>query len=399
MTTMREAVVLAGGEGTRLRPLTKNRPKPMLPVANRPVIEYVLDALVDAQVRRAVIVVGHKGDRIQDHLGNSYRELDVAYVHQKAQLGSGHALLRARDIVEPPVLAVNGDNVVDDRIIRETIEQFETSACSACVAVAPSDSPEEYGAVLTENGTVATIIEHPADAAGYRVNAGVYAFGEDIFDALDRTETRAGELYVTDALANLPGETLAADVSGVWLDPSYPWDVLTTTEQLLSSHRDIIADPAAFEDGVLVDPAATIHETAVVEPPAIVGPDCEIGSGAVVRANTCLGQNVAVGPHSVTERSIVGSDARVGAGVVLRDSLVGTGVRLEDGAVASGGQTDVITNDRIYRDRRLGAVLGDRVTVGSNATLESGVMVGPGATIGPGVTARGQISAGTEVVN
>lgn len=399
MTEIIEAVVLAGGEGTRLRPLTKNRPKPMLPVANRPVIEYVLDALVDAGLRRAVIVVGHKGDRIQDHLGNGYRQIDISYVHQKAQLGSGHALQRARDVVEPPILVVNGDNVVDQRMIRETVEQFARSACAACVAVAPSDSPEEYGAVLTENGTVATIIEHPADAAGYRINAGVYAFDEGIFQALDRTDTRAGELYVTDALGDLPGKTLAADVSGVWLDPSYPWDVLTTTEQLLSNHRDLIADPTAFDGGVLVDPAATVHESAIVEPPAIVGPDCEIGSGAVVRANTCIGQNTAVGPYSVTERSIVGPDARVGAGVVLRDSLIGAGTHLEDGVIASGGPADVVANNHVYRDRRLGAVLGDRVTVGSNVTLEAGVTIGSGASVGPGVTASGIIDDGTEVVN
>lgn len=399
MNGISEAVVLAGGEGTRLRPLTKNRPKPMLPVANRPVIEYVLDALATADVERAVIVVGHKGDRIQDHLGESYRGLALSYVHQKVQLGSGHALQQARGAIGSPFLVANGDNVIDAGMIRGTIEHFLGSDCAACVAVAPSDTPEEYGAVLTDNGTVATIIEHPADAAGYRINAGVYAFTEDIFAALDRTDTRAGELYVTDALVDLPGEVLAADVSGVWLDPSYPWDLLSITEQLLASHRELIADPAAFDDGVLIDEAATIHDSAVVEAPAIVGPDCEVGSGAIVRANTCLGQNVAVGPSSVIERTIVGPDARVGASAVLRDCLVGSGARCDDGVVASGGPADVAVNDRLFRDQRLGAVLGDRARVGANATLEAGVMVGPAASVGPGVTAGGEIAEGTEVVH
>lgn len=399
MNGLSEAVVLAGGEGTRLRPLTRNRPKPMLPVANRPVVEYVLDALAHADVERAVVVVGHRGDRIRDHLGETYRGLELAYVHQKAQLGSGHALQQARGTVDSPFLVVNGDNVVDAGMICGTVEHFLGSDAAACVAVAPSDTPEEYGAVLTVNGTVETIIEHPADAAGYRINAGVYAFTDDIFEALERTDTRAGELYVTDALVDLPGEVLAADVSGVWLDPSYPWDLLSITEQMLSSHRELIADPATFADGVLIDEAATVHDSAVVEAPAVVGPDCEVGTGAVVRANTCLGQNAAVGPYSVVERSIVGPDARVGANAVLRDCLIGSGARLDDGVVAPGGPADVAVNDRVFRGKRLGAVVGDRATVGANATLEPGVMVGPGSSVGPGVTAGGEIPEDTEVVH
>lgn len=399
MNGLSEAVVLAGGEGTRLRPLTRNRPKPMVPAANRPVIEYVLDALASADVERAVVVVGYRGDRIQDHLGESYRGLTLSYVQQKAQLGSGHALQQAREAVESPFLVVNGDNVVDTRMIRGTVEHFQASDAEACVAVAPSDTPEEYGAVLTENGTVATIIEHPADAAGYRINAGVYAFTNEIFDALERTDTRAGELYVTDALVDLPGEVLAADVTGVWLDPSYPWDLLSVSEQLLSKHRELIADPEAFDDGVLIDDAATVHDSAVVEAPAIVGPDSEVGTGAVVRAHTCLGQNAVIGPYSVVERSIVGPDARVGANAVLRDCLVGSGAKLDDGVVASGGPADVTVNDQVFREKRLGAVVGDRATVGANATLEPGVMVGPAASVGAGVTAGGEIPEGTEVVH
>lgn len=391
-----EAVVLAGGEGTRLRPLTKHQPKPMLPVANRPVLEYVFDALVGAGIERAVVVVGHKGDRIRDRFENSYRGLELDYVRQKVQLGSGHALLQARDHVADEFVVVNGDNVIDARMVRGTMDHFRDSECAASVAVAPSDTPEEYGAVLTENGTVTTIIEHPSDSAGYRINAGVYMFTSDIFAALDRTETRAGELYITDALVDLPGEVFAADVNGVWFDPSYPWDVLSVTEKLLSAHPELVADE--FEEGVLIDDSAYVHDTAVVEAPAVVGPDCEVGAGAVIRAGTCLGQNTRVGPNSVIERSIVASDARLGAGVVLRDCLVGSGTRIDDGVVAPGGRVDLLVNDRVHRDQRLGGVVADRAVVGANATLQPGVRVGPGSKLGPGVTVDGQIADEVEVM-
>lgn len=391
-----EAVVLAGGEGTRLRPLTKHQPKPMLPVANRPVLEYVLDALVDAGVDRAVVVVGHKGDRIRDRFENAYRGLELEYVRQKVQLGSGHALLEARERVGDEFLVVNGDNVIDARMVRGTLDHFRESDCAASVSVAPSDTPEEYGAVLTENGTVTTIIEHPSDSAGYRINAGVYAFTSEIFDALDRTETRAGELYVTDALNDLSGEVLAADVNGVWFDPSYPWDVLTVTEKLLSAHPELVDD--RFEDGVLIDDSAYVHEAAIVEAPAVIGAACEIGAGAVIRSGTCLGQNTRVGANSVVERSIVASDTRLGSGVVLRDCLVGSGTHIDDGVVAPGGRVDLVVNDRIHRDKRLGGVVADRAVVGANATLQPGVRVGPGSKLGPGVTVDGQIADEVEVM-
>lgn len=397
MMTEYQAVVLAGGEGTRLRPLTKYQPKPMLPVANRPVLEYVFDALLDAGLTNAVVVVGYGDDRVRERFGNSYRGLELTYVPQKVQLGSGHALLQAREHVGSKLLVVNGDNIVDAAVVEKTVEQFEASDAAASVAVASSDTPEEYGAVFTENGTITTIIEHPSDAAGYRINAGVYMFTDAIFDALDRTETRDGELYITDALADLPGKVLAAEVPGVWFDPSYPWDILSVTETLLSAHTELVADE--FTDTVLVDDSAHVHETATIEGPAVVGPDCELGAGSVISAGTCLGQNTRVETNSVIERSTIGPDARIGANAVLRDCLVGTGATVGDGVVAPSGQVDVLVNDRMHRNKRLGSIIADRANVGANATLEPGVRIGPSATIGVGITARGEIAEDAEVVS
>lgn len=394
--TNQQAVILAGGEGTRLRPLTKHQPKPMLPIANRPVLTYVLDALVDGGVDHAVIVVGHRGDRIQDWFENKYRGVELSYVHQRVQLGSGHALLEARDHVDGEFVVVNGDNLIDGAMVRGTVERFEATDCAASIAVAPSDTPEEYGAVLTENGTVTTIIENPAESAGYRINAGVYMFTDAIFDALDRTETRAGELYVTDALVDLPGPVSAAEASGVWLDPSYPWDVLSVTETLLSSHTELVDN--SFTGDALVDDSAHVHETAVIEGPSVVGPDCEVGPGAVIRKGTCLGQNVRVGVNSVIDHSVVAADARIGAGTTLRDCLVGPSANISDGVIAPGGRVDILVNDRVHRNRRLGGVIADRATIGGNVTLEPGVRIDPGVRVNAGATADGWIGDGSEVM-
>jgi glucose-1-phosphate thymidylyltransferase len=111
-------VVLAAGEGTRLRPLTHNRPKPMLPAANRPILEHVLETLVEAGVTELVLVVGYKRDRVQEHFGPTFQDIPIRYVVQEKQLGSGHALLQAREAVDEPMLVVNGDRVIEPEMVR-----------------------------------------------------------------------------------------------------------------------------------------------------------------------------------------------------------------------------------------------------------------------------------------
>src|SRR6056297_875981 len=140
------AVVLAAGEGTRLRPLTRNRPKPMLPAANRPILEHVFDALVEAGIEKLVVVVGYKRDRVQDHFGPTYRGVPISYVSQTKQLGSGHALLQARSVVDGPVLVMNGDRLVD----AATIEEVDTSYAetgNTSIAVLERQDTSRYGAV------------------------------------------------------------------------------------------------------------------------------------------------------------------------------------------------------------------------------------------------------------
>ncbi|WP_318570776.1 sugar phosphate nucleotidyltransferase [Salinigranum marinum] len=368
-----EAVVLAAGEGRRLRPLTKYQPKPMLPVANRPVVEYVVDALVAAGVERIVCVVGHRADRIQTHLTKRYPDLDLAFVRQERRLGSGHALLAAAAHVGERFLVVNGDNVVDADTVRATIARGVETDAVATVAVAHSETPEAYGVVVVDHGRIADIDEHPTESDTYLVNAGVYVFDRSVFAALDRTPRWGDELRLTDALDHLDGPVTSVLVGEGWLDPSNPWQLLTVTEALLA------------RDGTnSVHASARIHPTAVVEGHVVVGPDCELGPGAVVRGGTCLQENVHVGPNAVVERSVLLTDARVGAGAVVRDSVVGPGVQLGDGVVSPGGLVDVRLGGTLHANRRLGSVVADRAVIGPNVTLEPGSQVDADATVRAG---------------
>lgn len=388
MTAPTSAVVLAAGEGSRLRPLTEYQPKPMLPVANRPIIEYVVDALRNVDITNIVVVVGHQRRRLQDHLNRRYPELELTYIHQHHQLGSGDALKQAAGEVSGEFVVVNGDNIIDAEMITGTIERYQRADVAAAVAVGQSDRSSEYGTVCLENGRVTTILERRSDDEQGRINVGVYVFDEEIFDALDRTSMNDGELSLTDAIPHLSGTVAPAVPDGVWFDPAYPWDLLSICERLQSAHPELVA---GSEGKPLIDETARIHETAVVSDDTMIGPGCEIAAGAVLRNGACLQSDVRVGANTVINRSQIGADSRIGANAVVRDTVVGAEVSVGEAAAAPGGAADFAVNEQIYRNKQLGSVVSDRATIGANVTLTPGTRIGPDVTVRPGSTVSGSL--------
>lgn len=393
--TVSTGIVLAAGEGTRLRPLTSTRPKPMLPVANRPILDYVLDALVDAGITDLVLVVGYKRDRVQDHVGSTYRDVPVTYVHQAKQLGSGHALLQAREAVDGPFLTVNGDRVIDPQTVEDVLDSFDDTPTMA-VREHPNANEYPNGAVRLDGDRVVELVEQP-DGPYRLINAGVYAFPAGWFDRLAVTERRDGDLYLPDAIVELAAErgVVGVRTEGLWVDITYPWDLLYATRQLLGAGR---VDEQPQEAGVYVHETARVHEDATLQRPVVVGPDAEIAAGVVVGPDTAIGRNVTVEANATIERSLVGADTRVGPGTILRDCVTGMAGELGAGVVVPGGETDVRIGTDIHEGERLGAVVGDRVTLGGGSTLDPGTLLGVGASVGVGAVARGHVAAGAEVV-
>jgi len=390
------AVVLAAGEGIRLRPLTANRPKPMLPAATRPILEHVLNALIDAGVDDIHLVVGYQANRVRSHFGPTYREVPITYHTQRNQLGSGHALLQARDGPEGSFLLVNGDQIVDHRIVEAVGDSHGDAATMAVV-----EGPEAvaYGAVSLDDDEITELVEQPASGEFRLFNAGVYAFTQRIFETLETLSVERGELPLSEAIQALIADE-SHTVGGIrtdhfWMDATHPWDLLSLSRELLSRGW---VDPPATEADTYVAESARVHPAATLVGPVVVDSDAVIEAGAVVGPYAAIGASSTIGSGSVCSDVVVDTDTVIGPNTTAIELIVGQGCEIGAALTAGGGPADVVLDEQVYSDVDLGGVIADRVDVGGGATLEPGALIGPGATVGDGVVVRGRVDAGSEVV-
>ncbi|WP_129112726.1 sugar phosphate nucleotidyltransferase [Halegenticoccus tardaugens] len=409
---IQSAVVLAAGEGTRLRPLTKHRPKPMLPAANRPILEYVLDALVDAGIEDLHLVVGYKRDRVQNHFGASYRDRRITYHVQRKQLGSGHALLQALPALDADFLVVNGDQIVRREMVT-AVREAHTVEDVATLAVIESEQAPNYGAVQMSDDRIVEFVEKPQSDTYHLLNAGVYVFAPSFAAEIEATPRHHGELSLADAIAELVADDSPVRgvlTDGIWEDATYPWDLLSLARELLNrglvegSDGDAASDggAAASTDadalpGVYVDETATVHPDATLRPPVIVGPDAVVGPTAVAGPNTALGRNATVEAGAVVRDSVVDADARVGPNATLVDCVTGQSAQIGPGTTIPGGVADVRIGTRVHEGCQLGAVVADRARIDGGATVEPGSLVGPNARVRTGAHASGTVAENAEV--
>ncbi|TKX72453.1 sugar phosphate nucleotidyltransferase [Halorubrum sp. GN11GM_10-3_MGM] len=392
------AVVLAGGEGQRLRPLTRNRPKPMLPAANRPIIEYVLDAIIEAGISDIHLVVGYKRQRVQSHFGPTYQNADLTYHTQEKQLGSGHALLQARDEIDEPFVAINGDQIADPALITDVLDAHDRNEPAATLSVVDSGKAAQYGVVTLEAGHVTHLREQPRDDSTGALNAGIYAFTPGIFEVLDTLPRPSGMLSLTAAISHLAEETeqtvQGVKSDGFWIDATFPWDLLAVARQVYT--MEWINEPAV-DSHVWVAESATVHPSATLKGPVVVGPDAEIGAGAVVGPAATIGGNATVGANAVLTNALIDDGSRVGANATVVDAIFGQDVVFGPNSVIAGGEHDVRIDTQVYPNHELGAVIADRSQLGGGTTVCGGVLIGSGVQVQDGERIETNVADGVEL--
>jgi glucose-1-phosphate thymidylyltransferase len=376
-------IVLAAGPGSRLWPLTKARPKPMVPVAGRPIVEWCLDSLASAGLEQATVVVGHKASTIQAHLQDgSELGLDLTYVHQDQQLGSGHALATALEAEGLPeaALVVGADNVIEPRLVEALVDEGPDA-----IGVTKSEAPSRYGVVTRDGDRVADLTEKPLVEGEALISTGSYLLDRRTLDAVPRL-VEEGTTDLPEILASLieEGHAIEASVtSGQWHDAVYPWDLVSLTEHLFR-----LRDPA-------ISDAADLARDATVRGAVQVGGGARLGPSAVVDGPASLHPNVRLKPAAQVGRSLLLDGSKLGRGVVVEKSVLGEGVTVGAGATLGAGPATVATgDDQVHDLERIGAVVGEGTTIGPGAVLEPGTRVGANATVAPGARVRGRVPDG-----
>lgn len=385
-----QTVILAAGQGTRLRPLSESVPKPMLPVAGRPIAAHVADAAVAGGSDELVFVTGYMADVVESYFGETYRGVPVSYATQEEQLGTAHAVRAAREHITEEFAVLNGDNLYDPESIAELF------ADGPGIGVFEVENPSNYGVLSTESGRVTDIIEKPAEPPTNLANAGVYLFPAEAREFLDVPMSERGEHELTDVLARVIEDY---DVTPVelqrWMDVGRPWELLEANELLLGEETGRIdgeVDPDATIDGnVVVEEGATVESGVTIEGPAYIGSGCSVGPNAYIRGVTLLEGAVHIGQAVEIKNSVIMRGTNVPHLSYVGDSVLGRDVNLGAGTNVANLRHDgedvkiTVKGERVSTGRRkFGVVVGHGAKTAINTSLAPGVTLSGDATTTPG---------------
>lgn len=430
-----QVVIMAAGQSTRTYPLTLTRPKPLLKIANKTILEHQLDALRGV-VDEAVVVVWYRKDMIEQRFGASYRGIALKYVYQPQQLGTGDAILKCRDAVRGAFMAMNGDDLYDPADLTR-LADVEEGALAKTVA-----DPSMYGIYAVDaNGCATRIVEKPTEIFSNLANVGVYKFTPEIFEVLAATpKSERGEVEVTSAVQTLAdrGSFRIVEMRGYWHPIGYPWHVLSANEfwlreflqrdtetrggtrlrdQIYVSDNGRVHPSAHVTGAVFVGEGSSIEAGAVVNGPVCIGVGSTVRSGVVIDGPVLIGNDVSIGPNCfIRPATSIGNHCKIGHAVEIKnavlfdhaavphlsyvgDSVIGEHANLGAGTITANFRHDgknigaTVKGARVDSGRRkFGAIIGDRVHTGINTSIYPGRMLWPDTVTFPGESIRKDVT-------
>ncbi|MBK9178250.1 MAG: NTP transferase domain-containing protein [Acidimicrobiales bacterium] len=365
-----KAVIMAGGEGTRLRPLTSNAPKPMLPLANRPMMEHIVGLLKRHDFDEIVVTVAFMANAIQTYFGDgSEFGVRIVYAVEEHPLGTAGSVRNAMEQLDERFLVISGD-VLTDIDLTSIVAFHDDRKAMATIALTPVENPLEFGIVITkEDGSIERFLEKPTWGQVFSdtINTGIFVLEPEVFDYI---EADTSVDFSSDVYPKLLAEgkpLYGAVTEGYWED-------VGTLEAYLRAHKDVLDGKVALDipgfrvsEGVWIGEGAEINPNARIDGPAVVGDYCRVEADAHLGEYTVLGTNVRVRGDVDLERAVVHDNAYLGEGARLRGTVVGRSCDIRAGARCEEG-----------------VVLGDECFVGENAVLGAGVKVYPFKTVEAG---------------
>jgi len=403
--------ILAAGEGLRMRPLTANIPKPLLPVAGKPFLEHNIEALKDAGIKDLILLVGWRAQRIMEHFGDGKAfGVKIDYVEQKERLGTGHAIGMIKDRVDSAFFCLYGDVVLTKESVKGMVEHWKKVKGNV-MALTTVEDPRRYGSIIAEDGVVKDIVEKPEIPESSTVNAGAYILEPGIFDAIGETKrSLRGEYEITDSFKILMKKShiYTHVLTGEWIDVARPWDLLEANRILMSSLETRIEGEVSAKATVVgeirVGKDTRILPGSYIVGPAIFGEGTEIGPNAYIRPSTSIGDGCKVGAAVEIKNSIIMNETKVPHLAYVGDSVIGERCNFGAGTKVANLRLDekeinvVMDGTKTGSGRRkLGVIMGDDVKTGINSSIDAGTIIGEGTMIGMGAVARGTIAPNSRV--
>lgn len=358
-----KAIVLAGGFGTRLKPLTERIPKPLLPVAGRPCIDYVLKSLAEAGFREIIIATSYMSDRVMKRIGDGGDyDASILYSFEATPAGTAGAVKRVADFIGEPFVVASGD-VLADVDIRRLFQFHEKRGATATMALTRVDDPSQFGIVeLDDAQRVTRFLEKPApeDTFSNLVNAGIYVLEPEILEVIPEGEMFDFSKDVFPRLLDAGAALYGVELQGLWMDIGRPVDLWKAN--MAAVERTAPLEPPAgvkVRRHAVISPEATIHRGVEIVGPSYVGPGATLGRGAKI-VRSCIYDDVRLDREVLVEDSIILEGTAVGWQSVIKDSVLSSGCSVEE---------DV---------RLVSSVIGDEMVVQAHSRLE-GASVAPPA--------------------
>jgi len=400
-----KCVILAAGEGKRMHPLTFTRPKVMLPIANKPILEWNLLNAIDAGLREFIFVVGYKSEMVRNYFGNGERwNINIEYVNQGKALGTAHAIGMVERFVDD-FIVLCADTIFGTQDIKNIVKK------EIDIGLVEVRNPGEYGIVEMNATKVIKIHEKMEKPFSNVINAGIYRFNKKIFDFIKKTEkSPRGEYEITDSINMLLKEE---EMDGIflkeWRDVVYPWHLLDANEEILKkSHKKIegdISENTILNGTVIVGKNSKILPGSFIEGPVSIGSDCKIGPNCYIRPHTSIGNGCHVGNACEVKNSIIMDHSNVPHQNYVGDSIIGQDCNLGAGTKIANLRLDkkniVVTlsgNRQNTKRRKLGVIMGDNVQTGINSVIDVGTIIGNKVFIGPGAMAKGEIKPNANIL-
>jgi len=407
-----KAIVLAAGQGKRLCPFTQTRPKHMIPIAGRPLLEHLLISLRENEVKDVVLVVGYLGEQIQKFLGDgSDFGMKIEYATQDKIEGTASAIKVAKEYIsEDKYLVVNGDLYVSSNAVKEVLSQTRSS--EMLVSVVPVSFPERYGVVEISSDTIKNIIEKPSseNKVSLLVNAGMYVLSKDVFRWINRTSRSNRQEYeITATIQNMidNGFTFKPVLiePNDWLDIGRPWDLLRALERILT--KEDLTNYGEIEKGVVLSGPigiaknARIRSGTYIEGPVYIDIGSDIGPNCYIRPYTSIGSRCRIGNACEVKNSLLFEDIHIAHLSYIGDSVIGANCNFGAGTITANLRLDDETVKVRVKNtledsglKKVGAFIGDEVKTAINVNLMPGVKIGSGAWIGPNMSVYSDIAPG-----